>query len=75
MAIALKSNFWKLQKLYFSDEKFQIFWYLHIYFVQKRADMIAEKLIDGGRKMSNPSLNIVDLNTKHLRILWPEWPI
>ena len=69
MAIALKSNFWKLQKLYFSDEKFQIFWYLHIYFVQKRADMIAEKLIESGRKMSNPSLNIVDLNTKHFRIL------
>ena len=59
MAIALKSNFWKLQKLYFSDEKFQIFWYLRIYFVQKRADMIAEKIIAGGRKMSNPSLNII----------------
>ena len=57
MAIALKSNFWKLQKLYFSDEKFKIFWYLRIYFVQKRADMIAEKRIVGGRKMSNPSLN------------------
>ena len=44
MAIALDSNFWKLLKLQFSDEKLFKILYLCIYFVQKRVELIAEKL-------------------------------
>ena len=60
MAIVLEGNFWRLQKLLLSDEElFKIFWYLCIYFVQKGAELIAEKLIVSRREMPNPSLNII----------------
>ena len=47
------------ETLFFWWKLFKIFWYLCIYFVQKRVELIAEKLIVGRRKMPNPSLNII----------------
>ena len=53
-------NIWTLRKLYFSDKKlFKIFWYLRFYFIQKRAELIAEKFIGGRRNIPNPLLNII----------------
>ena len=60
MAVLFETNIWTLRKLYFSDKKlFKIFRYLRFYFIEKRAELIAEKIIGGRRNIPNPLLNII----------------
>ena len=60
VAIVIEINFWKLWKLYFSDEElFKIFLYLLIYFVQQRSELIAKKIIVGHGKIPGVFLNII----------------
>ena len=55
VAIVIEINFWKLWKLYFSDENL----YLLIYFVQQRSELIAKKIIVGHGKIPGVFLNII----------------